>query len=224
MCVLLSVEYPSAAPIASVGGLPENLAALLIERIEQCAVENLGQSMLHTLIASANEFIRDRAPSSSPCENDLSGEDAALSNRCGNEENPSMATQIRGIKDKSPDRASSNTAQKAGPRDEMRGVDDIVVAKKHPMKEANEVIHRIQWDPDLNPEEFVVGYLDRFVGVIEKPFSDFAWKDISVGALSIPQHRIQYFKFRGDIVWDKVQNFDNVFGSRGVGTTISDFL
>ena len=101
--------------------------------------------------------------------------------------------------------------------------DDV---KKAPMRQATDVISRILWDPDLPTEEFTVGYLDRFVGVVEKPFSSFSWEDIaSVGmnVLAVPKHRIQYFKYRDEIVWDKTVQLDNVFGSRG-GKDISEIL
>jgi 2'-5' RNA ligase/predicted kinase/uncharacterized protein (UPF0248 family) len=90
--------------------------------------------------------------------------------------------------------------------------------KKQSMRTAADVISRILWDPDVNTEEFTIGYLDRFVGVIEKPFTAFSWEDLaSVGidVLAVPQHRIQYFKYREEVVWDKTIQLDNVFGSRG---------
>ena len=98
--------------------------------------------------------------------------------------------------------------------------------KKQRMRPATEVISRIQWDPDLPAGDFIVGYLDRFTGVIEKPFDAFFWEDISsVGAtvLAVPKHRIQYFKYKGEIVWDKRVQLDNFFGSRGT-RTIQDIV
>lgn len=98
--------------------------------------------------------------------------------------------------------------------------------KKQSMRTASDVISRILWDPDLRIEEFTVGYLDRFVGVIEKSFSAFSWEDLSsVGAdvLAVPKHRIQYFKYQQEIVWDKTKQLDNVFGSRG-GKLIQDVV
>ncbi|XP_030053767.1 leukocyte receptor cluster member 9 [Microcaecilia unicolor] len=102
-----------------------------------------------------------------------------------------------------------------------------VALKKPPMKTAEDVISRIQWDEHLPKESFVVGYLDRFLGTLEKPFSAFSWEDLaSVGhdVLAIPKHRIQYFKFRDLIVWDKRTRTDNVFGSTGSGQTILDIV
>ncbi len=100
------------------------------------------------------------------------------------------------------------------------------VQKKSSMRSATDVISRILWDGDLPTDQFCIGYLDRFVGIIEKPFAAFSWEDIaSVGpsVLSIPKHRIQYFKFKNQIVWDKRSQTDNFFGSRG-GSTIDQIV
>uniref|UniRef100_A0A8C5QMD3 C3H1-type domain-containing protein n=1 Tax=Leptobrachium leishanense TaxID=445787 RepID=A0A8C5QMD3_9ANUR len=99
--------------------------------------------------------------------------------------------------------------------------------KKPPMKTATDVISRIQWDSLLPTDHFSVGYLDRFLGIIEKPFAEFSWEDLaSVGhdVLAIPKHRIQYFKYKRLVVWDKTTRVDNVFGSTGSGTTILDII
>ncbi|CAH2319051.1 leukocyte receptor cluster member 9 [Pelobates cultripes] len=99
--------------------------------------------------------------------------------------------------------------------------------KKPPMKTATDVISRIQWDNMLPKECFIIGYLDRFLGTIEKPFSAFCWEDLaSVGhdVLAIPKHRIQYFKYKDLVVWDKNSRIDNVFGSTGSGMTILDIM
>lgn len=99
--------------------------------------------------------------------------------------------------------------------------------KKPPMKTATDVINRIQWDEKLNPEFFTVGYLDRFVGIIENTFNSFDWNDITSldpNTLAIPKHRIQYFKFNGKLVWEKNKRLDYVFGSTGSGITIVDVM
>ena len=98
--------------------------------------------------------------------------------------------------------------------------------KKAPMRPASDVISRILWDPDLPTDKFTVGYLDRFVGIIEKPFTAFSWEDLAsvgINVLAVPKHRIQYFKFDGEIVWDKRNQSDNFFGSRG-GRVIQDIV
>lgn len=98
--------------------------------------------------------------------------------------------------------------------------------KKVKMRTASDIISRILWDPDLPTEKFTVGYLDRFVGIIEKPFTAFSWEDIAsvgINVLAVPKHRIQYFKFDGEIVWDKQNQLDDFFGSRG-GRVIQDIV
>ncbi|XP_013404139.1 leukocyte receptor cluster member 9 [Lingula anatina] len=90
--------------------------------------------------------------------------------------------------------------------------------KKPSMKTAMDVIKRILWDGSLDSDDFVIGYLDRFRGVIEKDFSEFSWEDIAsvdYDTLAIPKHRIVYFKYKDLIVWHKTRRFDHVFGSAG---------
>ena len=98
------------------------------------------------------------------------------------------------------------------------------------MRIAQDVINRIKYDPDLPTEAFVVGYEDRFVGIKEKSFTAFKWEDLAMvddraGDLAIPQHRVQYFKYRGHIVWDKrgVRR-DDFFGSTAGGRTIHEVM
>ncbi|XP_029360533.1 leukocyte receptor cluster member 9 [Echeneis naucrates] len=94
------------------------------------------------------------------------------------------------------------------------------VNKKPRMRTADDVISRILWDTSVDSSEFVVGYVDRFLGVLERPFCDFNWDtnpcdcDYS-SELALPRHRIQYFTYRGHRVWDRHSRTDRVFGSTG---------
>ncbi|EQC25262.1 hypothetical protein SDRG_16869 [Saprolegnia diclina VS20] len=91
-------------------------------------------------------------------------------------------------------------------------------AEKKSMRTATDVIHRILWDDNITQTEVIVGYLDRFVGTVERNFAAFNWADIatlSQNETAIPQHRIQYFKWRDEIIWDKRVRLDRVFGSSG---------
>ncbi len=92
--------------------------------------------------------------------------------------------------------------------------------KKPRMRTADDVISRILWDASVDASEFVVGYVDRFLGVLERPFNDFNWDtnpcDCDYTAeLALPRHRIQYFTYRGHRVWDRHSRTDRVFGSTG---------
>ncbi|XP_076594328.1 leukocyte receptor cluster member 9 [Chaetodon auriga] len=94
------------------------------------------------------------------------------------------------------------------------------VNKKPRMRTADDVISRILWDSSVDASEFVVGYVDRFLGVLERPFNDFNWDtnpcDCDYSAeLALPRHRIQYFIYRGHRVWDRHSRTDRVFGSTG---------
>merc|ERR1711915_92325 len=99
--------------------------------------------------------------------------------------------------------------------------------KKKRMKTAEDVIKRLQWDPMLPKEYFIIGYLDRFLGVIEENFTTFCWEDLASvdnDVLAIPQHRIQYFKYKTEKVWDKMDRLDIVFGSTGSTVGIVEFM
>ncbi|XP_076331662.1 uncharacterized protein LOC143236889 isoform X3 [Tachypleus tridentatus] len=99
--------------------------------------------------------------------------------------------------------------------------------KKPSMKTATDVISRIQWDDLLCKEYFKVGYLDRFLGIVEKPFLAFDWSDPSIVdnyTLAIPKHRIHYFKYKHKKVWDKNERLDIIFGSTGSEISISDLI
>jgi 2'-5' RNA ligase/uncharacterized protein (UPF0248 family) len=99
--------------------------------------------------------------------------------------------------------------------------------KKASMKTANDVVNRIQWDNEINRDYITVGYLDRFLGLKECEFNTFDWGDIvlaDLGTLAIPEHRISYFKYKNEIVWDKSKRLDNFFGSTGSNVTIHDVI
>jgi uncharacterized protein (UPF0248 family) len=103
--------------------------------------------------------------------------------------------------------------------------------KKTSMKTAEDVISRIEWDDRLEKRFFRVGYIDRFVGLQEKSFTEFDFKvDLSTisdrhsNILAIPKHRIQYFKYNNEIIWDKDTRTDLMFGSTGNQETIYDVV
>ena len=65
------------------------------------------------------------------------------------------------------------------------------------MKTSLDVIKRILWDENLPSAHFSVGYIDRFVGIIDRPFDKFDWTNfnhLDPDASAIPRHRIVYFK------------------------------
>ncbi|XP_061194273.1 uncharacterized protein LOC133202461 [Saccostrea echinata] len=117
--------------------------------------------------------------------------------------------------------------EKRRKRKERQEEEEVTDEKKTSMKTADDVIKRIQWDADLPQDEFVVGYIDRFLGIQEKYFTSFSWEDIAsvdYNVLAVPKHRIEYFKYKDIKVWDKPRRIDNVFGSTGSKKTIYDVI
>jgi len=87
---------------------------------------------------------------------------------------------------------SLNTVKKKkSPKRDENG-QNVEKKAKRPMKTAEDVIRRIQWDEMFPPEFFVVGYLDRFEGIVEDDFTKFSnW-----GNLSSTRPKDQNAKFR----------------------------
>lgn len=57
------------------------------------------------------------------------------------------------------------------------------------MRTADDVISRILWDSSVDPADFIVGHLDRFLGVLERPFSEFSWDT------QVQDTRLAFFHF-----------------------------
>ena len=91
-----------------------------------------------------------------------------------------------------------------------------------PLRPAKDILSRIRHDPSLDEAEYVIGYLDRHEPEVQE--MDVAiWKgggDVTDEEW-IPQHRIQYFRRKGDEedrkVWDRASRLDRVFGSGVLG-------
>lgn len=95
------------------------------------------------------------------------------------------------------------------------------------MKTAEDVVKRVLWDDSISQEDITIGYIDRFTGLQEKPFLAFSWEDlasIDYFTFAIPKHRIQYFKYKREVIWDKSLRMDNVFGSAGSNRTILEVI
>ncbi|KAF8563351.1 hypothetical protein P879_08934 [Paragonimus westermani] len=99
--------------------------------------------------------------------------------------------------------------------------------KRPSMRTAMEVVKRIMWDDRIPEDCITIGYEDRFLGIVEKPFDAFSWDpldSLDYYTFGIPEHRIQYFKYKHVVVWDKRILLDNVYGSLGSGLTIYDII
>ncbi|CAH8827621.1 unnamed protein product [Trichobilharzia szidati] len=95
------------------------------------------------------------------------------------------------------------------------------------MRTAMDVVKRVLWDEMIPQESITIGYLDRFKGIIEKPFDAFSWEpldSLDYFTFGVPEHRIQYFKYKDLVVWDKRFRLDRVFGSSRSTKTIRDVI
>lgn len=104
---------------------------------------------------------------------------------------------------------------------------EVKSSKKPSMKTAEDVVKRVLWDESISQEDITIGYIDRFTGLQEKPFVAFSWEDlasIDYFTFAIPKHRIQYFKYKREVIWDKSLRVDNVFGSAGSNRTIQEVI
>jgi poly(A) polymerase Pap1/uncharacterized protein (UPF0248 family)/endonuclease/exonuclease/phosphatase family metal-dependent hydrolase len=83
------------------------------------------------------------------------------------------------------------------------------------LRPASDLLNRLRWDPSLDPSEYIVGYEDRFLGAKETGLE--RWKTEQTDDEFIPQHRILYFKKKGEgggkIVWERATRIDRIFGS-----------
>lgn len=81
------------------------------------------------------------------------------------------------------------------------------------LRPATDIMNRLRWDPNLNSADYVVGYIDRFLGTRETALD--RWKVEQTDEEFIPQHRILYFKRRSDgvRVWDREARLDILSGN-----------
>jgi len=71
------------------------------------------------------------------------------------------------------------------------------------LKGAEYIYKKILWNSKLDHQEFLIGYEDRFLGILEIPFSEFSTK------ADIPPQRIKFIKRKGQLFWDRtIRNCD----------------
>jgi poly(A) polymerase len=71
------------------------------------------------------------------------------------------------------------------------------------LRQSKELINRIKWDSNFEPEKLIIGYLDRFVGIMECNLEIYDIGDI-------PMHRIYYLKYDDVLVWDRETKMDKL--------------
>ena len=73
------------------------------------------------------------------------------------------------------------------------------------LRPPKDVLNRLIFDGGCKVEDYVVGYIDRHAGILEKPVAE--WQEYE------EQNLIAYFKYVPDdeIVWDRMRKIDWVF-------------
>jgi len=212
----ISLEsYPSKAPeiIITAPRLTPDQISLVQKLLQSYSKTLFNQPMILLIYSRLLQWLS---------ENNIQTLNANSNNNNTNSSNPSAP--------RSPTNHATNTPliPAQNPPKTTQVDEDI---KKNSMKTADDVISRIEWDDRLDKRYFRVGYIDRFLGLQEKSFNDFDFKvDLSTisdrhsSILAIPKHRIQYFKYNNEIIWDKETRTDLMFGSTGNQQTIYDVI
>ncbi|RVD89100.1 uncharacterized protein DFL_000121 [Arthrobotrys flagrans] len=81
------------------------------------------------------------------------------------------------------------------------------------LRPSHEVFNRLKWDSKYDASAYVIGYEDRFRGVLEIGVDK--WKTEMSDEEFVPMHRVVYFKDRktGEMLWDREKRIDKIFGS-----------
>jgi uncharacterized protein (UPF0248 family) len=133
-----------------------------------------------------------------------------------------------------------------------RSLDDFLSAGRAPARPAArtqapggrlrtsaDVYNRLMWDASADSADYIVGYEDRFEGIMETPLLSFKREVEDEGTQSrmlyrtfplltslvafVPFHRVEYFRRKSDglRVWDRKTRVDLVFGSGNAPASIS---
>ncbi|XP_070580897.1 leukocyte receptor cluster member 9-like [Ptychodera flava] len=236
----LKDTYPDSPPRVEIdaqdkSGISNDLMDELCAGIYEIAKQNKGTAMIYTLVQHAKDWLDSRSEifgitmatdaeereDAAVCRFYLEGK-CRFGDRCRNKHPGGDAESVQEVKEE------ELKPEKKDKKRDVSANDEEIDTKKPPMKTADDVISRILWDKSVPAKHFSVGYLDRFLGIIENSFSAFDWTNhlasLDHQVLAIPRHRIHYFKYKDVIVWDKNTRLDNVFGSTGSGVTISDVI
>ena len=88
------------------------------------------------------------------------------------------------------------------------------------LRPAGDVLNRLRWDASFDSSDYLVGYVDRFVGEKEMPID--RWKSEQTHEEFIPMHRVSYFKRKsdGERVWDREKRIVLIFNTGATGSGV----
>lgn len=87
-----------------------------------------------------------------------------------------------------------------------------------PLRPMHDVMNRLRHDSSFDVSDYIIGYVDRHLGPMEKALEDWSVAGVEEEEF-IPRHRVMYFKRISDdhIVWDREKRIDEIFGSGATG-------
>ena len=126
---------------------------------------------------------------------------------------------------KTKDRPRKGRTDEATAASRAETFEEAVQEKGPKLRSAEDILSRLRWDPSIDLAQYIIGYLERFEGIKELPAS--SWTRESTEEDFVPMHRIRYIKhIKADgcqeIVWDRDNRIDLIFGSSSVAKDIVD--
>lgn len=88
--------------------------------------------------------------------------------------------------------------------------------KKAKLRPAHDIINRIKWDPEMKIHDYIVGYVDRFLGILQMNLEKWVGhRRDETDEEWMPMHRVVWITRAsdGEVVWHKEKRIDTIFGS-----------
>eukprot|EP01012_Entosiphon_sulcatum_P061282 TRINITY_DN8672_c0_g1_i2.p1 TRINITY_DN8672_c0_g1~~TRINITY_DN8672_c0_g1_i2.p1 ORF type:complete len:1107 (-),score=196.52 TRINITY_DN8672_c0_g1_i2:345-3638(-) len=190
--LVLPSGYP-AVPVSDIDvlGIPESFAADLQEILSRLAADLQGEVVGFRLHEAAQTFLAERQEQLAAALAEERSEQAEGSG-AGDEKKKGVKAGKRGKVEPKPTPAANPAPPKVSENPKQ----------KTPFLPAEKVFHRLMWDEQFNPDEYDIGYEDRFKGILYMPLRKFRTGEDET--TDVPFHRIRNFRHMGTtIVWDK---------------------
>jgi len=88
--------------------------------------------------------------------------------------------------------------------------------KKAKLRPVHDIINRIKWDSDMDIHDYLIGYEDRFLGILQMNLEKWVGhRRDETDEEWMPMHRVVWITRASDggVVWHKEKRIDTIFGS-----------
>lgn len=88
--------------------------------------------------------------------------------------------------------------------------------KKAKLRPAHDIINRIKWDSDMDIHDYLIGYEDRFLGILQMNLAKWVGhRRDETDEEWMPMHRVVWITRAsdGEVVWHKEKRIDTIFSS-----------